>query len=133
MTVTGGDAALYSALGRKSDLTGRSSEIWPLLIPMAPNALGGAGFESFWLGPRLQKVWAAMPGLYVSEAHNCYLEVYLNLGVIGVALISLILIDGYRRAVAVFRKDPVLASLPLAYIISGAMYSYTEVGFRPLN
>ena len=43
--VTGADVAVFHLLGRKADLTGRASEIWPLLIPMAPNALVGAGFE----------------------------------------------------------------------------------------
>ena len=54
-----------------------------MLIEMAPNALVGAGFESFWLGPRLSKVMTAFPNLHVNEAHNGYIEVYLNLGVIG--------------------------------------------------
>ncbi len=95
--ITGADAAVFHALGRNTNLTGRASEIWPLLIPMAPNSLFGAGFESFWLGPRLQKVWDAFPNLYVSEAHNGYIELYLNLGVIGVGLVILILVHGYRR------------------------------------
>ena len=123
---------MFQALGRKPDLTGRASEIWPLVIPMAPNALVGAGFESFWLGPRLQKVWDAMPNLYVSEAHNGYIEVYLQLGAIGIILIILILIHGYRRSVAAFRIDPDSGSLMLACVVTVAMYSYTEAGFRML-
>src|SRR4029077_4069736 len=98
-----------------------------------PNALLGAGFESFWLGPRMQKVWDAIPNLYVSEAHNGYLEVYLNLGMIGLILIVLVLIHGYRRSVAVFRIDPHSGSLTLAYVLTAAIYSYTEAGFRMLG
>jgi len=130
---TGADEAVVHALGRKPDLTGRASDIWPLLIPMAPNALVGAGFESFWLGPRLQKVWDAFPNLYVSEAHNGYIEVYLNLGVIGLTLIILILVHGYRRSVAAFRIDPNSGRLMLGYVVSAVMYSYTEAGFRMLD
>jgi exopolysaccharide production protein ExoQ len=131
--LTGADAALMHAMGRNTDLTGRASEIWPLLIPMAPSALVGAGFESFWLGPRLQKVWDAFPNLYVSEAHNGYIEVYLNLGVIGLTLIILLLVHGYRRSVAAFRIDPNSGGLMLAYVFSAVMYSYTEAGFRMLD
>jgi exopolysaccharide production protein ExoQ len=131
--ITGADAAVFHALGRKTDLTGRANEIWPLLIPMAPNALVGAGFESFWLGPRLQKVWDAFPNLYISEAHNGYIELYLNLGAIGLVLIILILVHGYRRSVAAFRIDPDTGSLMLAYVLTAAMYSYTEAGFRMLE
>jgi O-antigen ligase len=130
---TGADAAVFHALGRNTNLTGRASEIWPLLIPMAPNVLIGAGFESFWLGPRLQKVWNAFPGLYVNEAHNGYIEVYLNLGLVGVILIVLVLVHGYRRSVAAFRRDSSSASLMLAYVLSGTIYSYTEAGFRMLD
>lgn len=131
--LTGADAAVAQALGRNADLTGRASNIWPFLIPMAPNALVGAGFESFWLGPRLEKVWNEFPNLYVNEAHNGYIEVYLNLGVIGASLIILILVHGYRHSVAAFRNDSNLASLMLAYVFSAAMYSYTEAGFRMLS
>ena len=131
--ITGADAAVFHALGRRSDLTGRASDIWPLLIPMAPNALFGAGFESFWLGPRMQKVWDAIPNLYVSEAHNGYIEMYLNLGVIGLILVVLILVHGYRRSVAAFRIDPDFGGLALAYVLTAAIYSYTEAGFRMLD
>ena len=129
--ITGADALVFHALGRNADLTGRA-DIWPLLIRMAPNALVGAGFESFWLGPRLHKVWDAFPNLYVSEAHNGYIEVYLQLGVIGIILMFLILVHGYRHSVAAFRIDPEVGSLMLAYVLTSAMYSYTEAGFRML-
>jgi exopolysaccharide production protein ExoQ len=131
--ITGADAAVFHALGRNSNLTGRASEIWPLIIPMAPNALLGAGFESFWLGPRLQKVWDAFPNLYVSEAHNGYIEIYLNLGIVGILLLFLVLVHGYRRAVAALCIDPDSSSLMLAYVLTSAIYSYTEAGFRMLD
>jgi exopolysaccharide production protein ExoQ len=131
--ITGTDSALFHALGRNSNLTGRASEIWPLLIPMAPNPLVGAGFETFWLGPRLQKVWDAFPNLYITEAHNGYIELYLQLGVIGIILILLILVHGYRRSVAAFRIDPNSSSLMLALVLTSAIYSYTEAGFRMLD
>jgi exopolysaccharide production protein ExoQ len=131
--ITGADAAVVHALGRQPDLTGRASEVWPVLIHLAPNALLGAGFEGFWLGPRLLEVWEKLtPGLHINEAHNGYLEVYLNLGAIGVALIFLILVHGYRRSVAACQFDPDSGSLMLAYVLTAVMYSYTEAGFRML-
>ncbi len=133
MRITGGDTAVVHALGRKADLTGRASDIWPLLIPMTPDPVVGAGFESFWLGPRLQKVWNALPNLYVNEAHNGYIELYLNLGGLGVSLGIVTLIHGYRCSVAGFRSDPHSASLMLSYVLTAAIYSYTEAGFRMLS
>jgi exopolysaccharide production protein ExoQ len=131
--VTGADKEVVRALGRRPDLTGRASDIWPLLIPMAPNAVVGAGYESFWLGPRLQKVWDAFPNLYVNEAHNGYIELYLNLGAVGVVLVLLVLGCGYGRSVSVFRCDPHSGSLMLSYVLTASIYSYTEAGFRNLT
>jgi exopolysaccharide production protein ExoQ len=130
--ITGADAALFQAMGRKADLTGRV-DIWPLLLRMAPNALIGAGFESFWLGPRLQKVFDAFPNLFVSEAHNGYIELYLNLGAVGVVLIIIILVHGYYCSIAAFRVDPDTGSLMLGCMLTAAIYSYTEAGFRMLS
>jgi exopolysaccharide production protein ExoQ len=131
--ITGLDTAVVYALGRKPDLTGRASEIWPLLLSMAPNPVIGAGFESFWLGPRLQAIWDAFPNLFLNEAHNGYIELYLNLGLVGVILVIIILVHGYRRSVAAFRMDAHSASLMLAYVSTAAVYSYTEAGFRMLS
>ena len=133
MKMTGADTAVVRAMGRNPDLTGRASDIWPLLFRMAPNPVLGAGFETFWLGPRLRRVWAAFPNLYVSEAHNGYLELYLNLGAIGLSLVLLTLVHGYRQAVAVFRSDSASGGLVLAYVMSVMMYGYTEAGFRMLS
>ena len=44
-----------------------------------------------------------------NESHNGYIEVYLNLGWLGLGLIALILGQGYRRTVSAFRRDSALA------------------------
>ncbi len=128
----GGYANVVHAMGRRTNLHERT-EIWHTLIPLAPNPLVGAGYESFWLGPRLEAMWSAFPGHYLNEAHNGYLETYLNLGWVGVGLIALILIHGYRRAVCTFRTDPTYGALLLAYVFTAAVYSITEAGFRLLD
>ncbi len=129
----GGEADVTRALGRKPDLTGRT-EIWRMLIPMCPNSIGGAGFETFWCGPRVAKFYAMHGGISMTnEAHNGYVEMYLNLGWIGVGLIALILVQGYRRAVHAFRRDPALGALLVAYVVSAVTYNIGEAGFRMLG
>ena len=129
----GGGASAAEALGRNPTLTGRT-EIWAAVIPMAPNPLVGAGFESFWLGPRVARRLAEVfPNLHLNEAHDGYIEVYLNLGWVGLGLIGLILIDGYRRSVKAFRREPALGSLLVAYILTELIYNVTEAGFRMLH
>jgi exopolysaccharide production protein ExoQ len=129
----GGGASAAQALGRDSHLTGRT-DIWAAVIPLAPNPLVGAGFESFWLSPHVHEMLAKQfPNLPLNEAHDGYIEVYLELGWLGLALIGLILIDGYRRSVNAFRRAPALGGLMIAYILAATVYSVTEAGFRMLD
>jgi O-antigen ligase len=65
-----------------------------------------------------------------NEAHNGYLEVYLNLGWIGVGLLALLLITGYRNALASFRRDPRIGSLRLAFFVVAVAYNFTESAVR---
>jgi O-antigen ligase len=127
------NAIVVQALGRKPDLTGRT-DIWKTVIPMARNPIIGAGFESFWNASHATlKQFSGAEGLMyrdLNSAHNGYIEVYLELGWIGLCLIALILISGYRHAGIAFRYDPESAGLILAYMVAVAMYSLTEAGFR---
>jgi exopolysaccharide production protein ExoQ len=134
-----GHTDVASALGRSSTLSGRT-EIWAALIPSASNPILGAGFEDFWISPDAQRFWNTLshlgwwhPEILVPEAHNGYIEIYLNLGWVGLGLLAIILISGYRRAVAAFRINPSVGSLTLAYVIVCAVYSITEAGFRSLD
>ncbi len=131
--VLGARAAVTEALGRKPDLTGRTA-IWGILIPMAPNSIGGAGFETFWVGPRVKRIFAAIGGLQMTnEAHNGYIEVYLNLGWLGLGFIALILVQGYRRTVGAFRRDSALGALLVAYVVTAVAFNISEGGFRMLS
>src|SRR5947209_11054276 len=49
--------SLVSSVGRDMTLTGRT-ELWESVLSMRVNPWIGAGFESFWLGPRLTKLAA---------------------------------------------------------------------------
>jgi O-antigen ligase len=135
--LSGGEANVASALGRKSDLSGRT-EIWHAISLVPKNPVIGAGFESFWNANAYKvNVYLRQMGFInmsnLASAHNGYLEIYLDLGWIGVCLIALILISGYRRACRAFQRDPELGSLFLAYVATAAIYSITEAGFRTLD
>lgn len=123
-----GAGGLVGGLGRDSTLTGRTV-LWNQVLGMTANPLLGTGFESFWLGERLKKMWSTY-WWHPNQAHNGYLEVYLNLGWIGVALLAVVLVTGYRNAVGAFRRDQRTGSLKLAYFVAAALYNLTEAGFR---
>jgi len=122
---------LLGTLGRDSTLTGRT-DIWKLVLSMAGNPLVGTGFESFWLGPRLHRVWNVYR-FHLNEAHNGYIEVYINLGWIGITLFGVLVVTGYRNVIAAFRRDPAMGSLKLAFLVVTVVYNLTEAAIRSLN
>jgi len=127
-TVLNPGLGIVSAIGKDPTLTGRT-DLWRSLFAMVHNQWFGEGFESFWLGPRLKTLW----NIFVwrpNEAHNGYIETYLNLGWTGVILLGLVLVTGYRRAVRNLRQDTATKSLWLAYFVAAVIYSLTEAGFR---
>ncbi len=122
------NVGIASAMGKDPTLTGRT-DVWQTVIGMAPSPLFGAGFESFWLGPRLKKLWT----IYVwrpNEAHNGYIELYLNLGWVGLSLLALVVLAGYRRVISRLRLYPDIGNLALTYLVVAIIYSLTEAGFR---
>jgi O-antigen ligase len=122
---------LLGTVGRDSTLTGRT-DIWRLVLGMTGNPLVGTGFESFWLGSRLEKMWNIY-WWHPNEAHNGYLEVYLTLGWIGIALFAVFLLAGYRNIIAEFHRHPDIARLKLAFFVIVLIYNFTESAIRETN
>jgi O-antigen ligase len=123
---TGG--GMVATLGRNPTLTGRT-ELWQQVIALSGNPLVGTGFESFWLGSRIEKLWS-MYWWHPNESHNGYLEIYLTLGWIGVSLMAGIMVIGYRNAVVAFRRNSEFGRLMLAFFVASTVYNLTEAGFR---
>jgi O-antigen ligase len=116
-------------VGRNANLTGRT-DLWKFLLSMHTNPALGAGYESFWLGPRLAAVWARFVGGGINEAHNGYLETYINLGFIGLMLLSVFLIASYRNIGRALSSGSSLGSLSLALWTVLLFYNVTESAFR---
>ena len=127
--VFGMSGNLAAAIGKDPTLTDRT-KIWAFVLGMHTNPWIGTGYESFWLGPRLQWIWQTSGLGTINEAHNGYLEVYLNLGIIGLLLIAGILIASYRTICKRFAPFSSLASLSLAVWAIVLFFNVTEAGFR---
>jgi O-antigen ligase len=123
---------LIQSLGRNSTLTGRT-DIWKLVLSIPSNPVLGVGYESFWLGARLQKIWAAIPGLRLNESHNGYVEVLITLGWFGLALLGCVIAMGYRNVIAAYRRDPYAGSLRMAFFLAPVINAMTEAAFRMMG
>jgi exopolysaccharide production protein ExoQ len=126
---TGGN--LVGSLGRDATMTGRTG-IWKAVLSVSGSPLVGTGFESFWMGERLQRVWD-LTAKGIQEAHNGYLEVYLNLGWMGIGLLGVVIVSGYRNAIAVYRRNVDAGRIRLAFFAVALVYNFTEAGFRMMD
>jgi len=121
--------SLLASLGRNPTLTGRTT-VWPELIKLVHHPLVGVGYESFWLGSRLLKVWVITQGLPINEAHSGYVEMLLTGGWVGIILMSGLITTGYRNAIAAYRRDPDVTGLRIAWILAPLITGFTEAAFR---
>ncbi len=124
-------SGLVETVGRNSSFTGRTN-IWSAVLPLAQNPLLGAGYESFWLGGRLAKAWVRI-GQPPNQAHNGYIEMYLNLGWVGLSFIAVIMFTGYRNIIAALRRQEDGSGLMLAFFVTAAMYNLSESAFKMMH
>jgi O-antigen ligase len=124
---------MLRALGRDSTLTERKP-VWELLLRMAENPWIGTGYEMFMSGARLAQIWEQlnMSG-GAGQAHNGYIDTYLNLGIIGVFLLLAAILTGVVDAQRRLEREYAHSVLRVALILVAISYNYTEAAFKPLN
>lgn len=124
-------AEFAKALGRDPTLHGRA-EIWAAVLKEDINPLTGAGFYSFWTVERNQRLSV---NYYYSlgEAHNGYIELYLNSGLIGVALFALMIVAASKRIKREVVSGSSYGALRLAFLIPIGAYGLSESIFDRLN
>jgi exopolysaccharide production protein ExoQ len=130
---------LSESLGRGSDLTGRTV-LWAHVLKFQANPILGAGFESFWMGERQERI-----GEFLAEqmgkssntakhwtpggAHNDYLDTYLNLGLIGLSiLIGLLIATFWKIRLELFRNFE-LGRYQLGFFAAVLLHACTERTF----
>jgi O-antigen ligase len=113
-------------LGKDHTLTSRVP-MWQDLLNMVENPIIGFGFENFWMGNRRQfidELWGIS-----SQAHNGYLEMYLNLGFIGLLFVLGWILSGLKKVVQQIVNDYQAAMLRLCFIVIIVIYNWTEATF----
>ena len=122
-------AQLSQAVGKSANMSDRT-HIWEVLLSVPINPVLGTGYQSFWIGPRVQWVWAKLDGDSVLEAHNGYLQIYLDLGLIGLFLICTFLIATYRKICKRLKPLTNLASLSLGLWTLLLFYNVSEASLE---
>jgi exopolysaccharide production protein ExoQ len=123
------NGSMAEAVGKDPTLTDRT-KIWSFVLSMHTNPLVGTGYQTFWIGPRLEWFWLYSGLGHINEAHNGYLEVYLELGLIGVALLVGFLVASYQSICRRLATQSSLAILGLAAWLTLVFYNMSEAGFQ---
>jgi O-antigen ligase len=90
-------APIVEALGRNMTFTGRAN-IWQHITLDTVNPLIGCGYYNFWGGLGGYAISVAMDTT-VPNAHNGYLDLYLDGGFVGLTILSIVLISNGRRLI----------------------------------
>lgn len=124
-------SGVIQLLGKDPTLTGRTV-LWGELFDFHTNPLLGAGFESFWLGDRLQTLWDNH-WWHPNEAHNGYIETYLNLGLIGLFLLLTMFITTFIKARRELLTNFEFGRFRLGFLAAVVVYNWTEAAFKGLH
>jgi O-antigen ligase len=119
-------------MGRNASLTERKP-LWDELLRWgAQNPMLGTGFESFWLGDRRETIWDTMKWA-PSQAHNGYLETYINTGLVGLCLLLCLLVATYRKALRSMARGDILGQFRFPFLFAIVAYNWTEASMYGLH
>lgn len=116
-------------LGRDMTLTTRTA-VWPALLERVGTTWTGSGFNSFWTGDRLVELYEQ---LQIIQAHNGYLETYLNGGWLGVIALALLVLSSLRRLSTAVAAGTPGASALLVIALVVLVYNFSEACFNKMS
>ena len=118
---------VLALLNRDQDLTGRA-EIWTLVLAaIAKHPLLGYGYTAFWRGIDGPSADISLNGWIPSGAHNGFLNLALDFGVIGPVLFAFALVGPVRYAVhAALRRHSPVELFPLMFLLYIVLSNLTE-------
>ena len=128
----------FGIFERVVDLTGHNTtiagriQLWNDLLAMHTNPIFGVGFESFWLGDRVTALWETR-WWHPNEAHNGYLEIYLNLGIVGLCMLAGLIIATFRKIRLELLRNADWGRFRLGFLAAIVFYNVTEAAFKGLS
>jgi O-antigen ligase len=129
MLAVNNSSLVLAFLGRNSTLTGRTQLWHECIVSIMKRPLLGYGFDAFWLGMNGEsgRIIVASHWL-VGYAHNGILELWLNLGCIGLVLFLIAYTVYLHKSFRFYRTyGSNLCAWPLAYLAFMFLYNLTEV------
>lgn len=125
MSFAGDTDAVFQFLGRNSTLTGRTY-LWQLSLDAAlRRPVLGTGWDVFWATAEADRIrnlirWDA------PHAHDAFLDLWLNVGIIGLGLFMIALFDCTRRSVRFRNTTHRAREWPVLFYSFIFFYMFTE-------
>lgn len=116
---------VVGAFGRDVTLTGRTP-LWDVLLKLgARKPLHGAGYSGFWISSD------SMPLRYMFDwipdtAHNGYIDLYVNIGLIGLVFLIGMIVIGYLKMEQAVDEDFNLGRFRIVFLVMNLIYNITE-------
>jgi exopolysaccharide production protein ExoQ len=122
----------FSATGRDATFTGRVL-LWKELVVLGMrHPIGGAGYGNFWV-VNLQSLWDKF-NWGPTNGHNGLLDTYLDLGLVGLTILILLIVQTYRKLLASLGTGGEANKLLLVYFIMILAHNITETHIlKPTN
>ena len=121
---------LLSVFGKDPTLTGRT-DLWLATLDLIKQKpLLGWGYMATWVptDPQIAAIWEEF-GWRVPNAHSAYLDVTLQLGLVGLGLLLTIIAVAWQRALACCKDGSLpLGWFSLMFIVGALTYSISETG-----
>jgi O-antigen ligase len=111
-------------VGRDPSLTGRADAIWaPLLAQALENPIAGVGYGGYWIFP------IVLDKFSINQAHNGYLDIFIELGAVGLLLFALVVIEFAIKAARQFPYDPHWGAFLVTFLAISLLHNYTESSY----
>lgn len=121
---------IIRALGRDPSLTGRT-DIWRLVLEQQDSPWLGNGYFIFWDSQAGMAVIESF--MQINSAHNGFLEMYLDGGLLGATLLVMFLIVTGKRVIdRTFAGHP-LGRMGLVFWLLAILYNFSESSFLRLD
>ncbi len=117
------------ALGRDETLTGRTDMWGPIIEFASRNPLFGVGYGGLWAPGNWELEAIFTPHFILANAHNGYLAIYVELGVVGLILLGLFLLAYCGRVRNGIKHSLDWGIFGICLLPMAMLQNYSEVSF----
>lgn len=119
---------LIGASGRDSTLTGRTDLWYDMLRIASRHRFLGVGYGAFWVGDLGNRLWETYYW-HPAQGHNGYLDVYVELGVVGITLLVFVIFSASKGIMNSLRTDFEYGTFRMTVFIMLLVHNIGESSF----